>query len=53
MAKRKKERGVGVRVTWSNRPVTLLERGTAVSMIKWDDAKTEQAIPNDQLEFDE
>lgn len=52
MAK-KKAKGTGVRVTWSKRPVTLVERGPSVSLVKWDDSKTDQAIPNDQLEFDD
>ena len=40
-----------VRVKWTDRKAILLERGPNVSLIKWKEAGTEQAIPNDQLEF--
>lgn len=50
MAKTKKS---SVRVIWSKRPATLIEKGPSVSLIRWDDSRTDQAIPNDQLEFQE
>ena len=40
-----------MRVKWSKREATLLERGPQISYVKWKDTGTEQAIPNDQLEF--
>ena len=40
-----------MRVKWSKREVILLERGPQITLIKWKEAGTEQAIPNDQLEF--
>ena len=50
--KKPKDKKSGVRVNWSKKEVVLLERGEKISMIRWKDAGTEQAIPNDQLGFD-
>jgi hypothetical protein len=37
-----------IEVTWSKRPVQLMEEGPQQSMIKWLDTGSVQALPNDQ-----